>query len=68
MEKKRTIKDGQIVVKIHSIKSCPHTKLQFNPAGRSIVLREATTEAEAYPHKVYGLWGTPPIDEKDEER
>ena len=56
MEKKREIKDGQLVGKIRSIKSCQRTKLQFNPAKRAIVLWEATTEAGASPIKFCGLW------------
>src|SRR5699024_5082983 len=37
-------------------KNCRHTKLPYNPAGRSIVLREVMTANEAFPIKFCGLW------------
>ena len=68
MEKKRTIKDGQIVVKNPLYQELPTHEVTIQ-SGRTFYRFTGSYDgSRSLPHKVLRLMGHSPIDEKDEER
>ena len=68
MEKKRTIKDGQIVVKNPLYQELPTHEVTIQ-SGRTLYRFTGSYDGKrSLPHKVLRLMGHSPIDEKDEER
>ena len=72
MERKRTIKDGQIVVKNPLYQELPTHEVTIQ-SGRTLYRFTGSYDgSRSLPHKVLRLMGQPPIDEtideKDEER
>ena len=68
MEKKRKIKDGQIVVKNPLYQELPTHEVTMQ-SGRTIYLFTGSYDGNrSLPHKVLRLMEQSPIDEKDKER
>ena len=68
MEKKRTIKDGQIVVKNPLYQELPTHEVTIQ-SGRTFYRFTGSYDgSRSLPHKVLRLMEHSPIDEKDEER
>ena len=72
MERKRTIKDGHIVVKNPLYQELPTHEVTIQ-SGRTLYRFTGSYDgSRSLPHKVLRLMGQPPIDEtideKDEER
>lgn len=68
MEKKRTIKDGQIVVKNPLYQELPTHEVTIQ-SGRTLYRFTGSYDgSRSLPHKVLRLMEQPPIDEKNKER
>mgnify|MGYP006886393200 FL=1 len=68
MERKRKIKDGQIVVKNPLYQELPTHEVTIQ-SGRTFYRFTGSYDgSRSLPHKVLRLMGHSPIDEKDEER
>ena len=68
MERKRKIKDGQIVVKNPLYQELPTHEITIQ-SGRTLYRFTGSYDgSRSLPHKVLRLMGHSPIDEKDEER
>ena len=68
MEKKRTIKDGQIVVKNPLYQELPTHEITIQ-SGRTLYRFTGSYEGKrSLPNKVLRLMAGLPIDEKDKER
>ena len=68
MEKKRTIKDGQIVVKNPLYQELPTHEITIK-SGRTCYRFTGSYDGKrSLPHKVLRLMAGSPIDEKDKER
>lgn len=68
MERKREIKDGQIVVKNPLYQKLPEHEITIK-SGRTLYHFTGSYDGESsLPHKVLRLMAGAPIDEKDKER
>ena len=68
MERKRTIKDGQIVVKNPLYQELPTHEITMQ-SGRTLYRFTGSYDGNrSLPHKVLRLMAGAPIDEKDKER
>ena len=68
MERKRKIKDGQIVVKNPLYQELPTHEVTIQ-SGRTLYRFTGSYDvSRSLPHKVLRLMATPPIDEKNKER
>ena len=68
MEKKRKIKDGQIVVKNPLYQELPTQEVTMQ-SGRTLYRFTGSYDGNrSLPHKVLQLMARSPIDEKDKER
>ena len=68
MEKKRKIKDGQIVVKNPLYQELPTHEVTMQ-SGRTLYRFTGSDDGNrSLPHKVLQLMARSPIDEKDKER
>ena len=68
MEKKRNIKDGQIVVKNPLYQELPTHEVTMQ-SGRTLYRFTGSYDGNrSLPHKVLQLMARSPIDEKDKER
>ena len=68
MERKRKIKDGQIVVKNPLYQELPTHEITIQSSRTLYRFTGSYDGKRSLPHKVLRLMATPPIDEKDKER
>ena len=68
MERKRKIKDGQIVVKNPLYQELPTHEVTIQSARTLYRFTGSYDGSRSLPHKVLRLMAIPPIDEKNKER